>query len=288
MMFFYHYIRTTLCWPVWVIMRVANSLVPNRCQDISNHHSAYTVIIVSHVLYIAIRITLQPWTNFVWGRFGGRQSISFFITGRFAFSWWLVSRILPDFLHTHSFFITLSIDGTTSTDLPRYRLHTQYTLCSPYITVSWHWRINQRHPIACPCITVTSSWVWWHPKSAVSIVWELFVQVQIKENIKALHHWPLWGESTGDWWIPLTKGQWHRKCFNLMTSSWGRGMGHHSCMQNLTEVLLIIVHSAQLCCIWLWYMESLYEGLMTLPPKHKVILFMISSFFCRIFTLSAP
>ena len=34
-----------------------------------------------------------------------------------------------------------------------------------------------------------------------------FVQVQIKENFKVLHYWPLWGESTGGRWIPLTKGQ---------------------------------------------------------------------------------
>ena len=34
-----------------------------------------------------------------------------------------------------------------------------------------------------------------------------FVQMQIKENINALHHWPLWGEFTGDWWIPCTNGQ---------------------------------------------------------------------------------
>ena len=34
-----------------------------------------------------------------------------------------------------------------------------------------------------------------------------FVRVQIKENIKAPCHWPLWGESTGDRQIPLTKGQ---------------------------------------------------------------------------------
>ena len=35
------------------------------------------------------------------------------------------------------------------------------------------------------------------------------VQAQIKENIKAKvpRHWHLWGESTGDRWIPLTKGQ---------------------------------------------------------------------------------
>ena len=28
-----------------------------------------------------------------------------------------------------------------------------------------------------------------------------------KENIKALRHWPLWGEFTADRWIPRTKGQ---------------------------------------------------------------------------------
>ena len=33
------------------------------------------------------------------------------------------------------------------------------------------------------------------------------IQAQIKENIKAPRHWPLWGESTGGRWIPLTKGQ---------------------------------------------------------------------------------
>ena len=29
-----------------------------------------------------------------------------------------------------------------------------------------------------------------------------FVQAQLKENFKAPSHWPLWGESTGDRWIP--------------------------------------------------------------------------------------
>ena len=32
--------------------------------------------------------------------------------------------------------------------------------------------------------------------------------------------WPLWGEFTGDQWIPHTNGQWRRKCFHLMTSLW--------------------------------------------------------------------
>ena len=41
----------------------------------------------------------------------------------------------------------------------------------------------------------------------------------IKENIKAPRHWPLWGESHGARWIPLTKG---KQCENV--SIWWR---HH-------------------------------------------------------------
>ena len=36
---------------------------------------------------------------------------------------------------------------------------------------------------------------------------QVFVQAQIKENIKAPRHYPLWGEFTGDEWIPRRKGQ---------------------------------------------------------------------------------
>ena len=43
--------------------------------------------------------------------------------------------------------------------------------------------------------------------------------MQIKGNIEGPRHWPLWGEFTGDRWIPRTKGQWRGKCFHLMTSS---------------------------------------------------------------------
>ena len=32
-------------------------------------------------------------------------------------------------------------------------------------------------------------------------------KAQIKENIKALRHWPLCREFTGGWWIPCTKDQ---------------------------------------------------------------------------------
>ena len=54
----------------------------------------------------------------------------------------------------------------------------------------------------------------WNPQSLDCL------DAQIKENIKAPHHWPLLGEFTSDQWIPRTKDQWHGKCFHLMTSSW--------------------------------------------------------------------
>ena len=58
-------------------------------------------------------------------------------------------------------------------------------------------------------------------KSTGSRVFTLsFLQSQIKENIKAPRHWPLCGEFTGDLLIPQTNGQWHGKCFHLMTSSY--------------------------------------------------------------------
>ena len=68
---------------------------------------------------------------------------------------------------------------------------------------------------------VTWSWVRWRLKSPASPLFtQPFIQVRIKENIKAPRYWPLCGEFTDDRWIPRTNGQWRGKCFHLMTSSW--------------------------------------------------------------------
>ena len=40
-----------------------------------------------------------------------------------------------------------------------------------------------------------------------------------KKKMKAPSHWSLWGEFTGDRWIPRTNGQKRGKCFLLTTSS---------------------------------------------------------------------
>ena len=61
----------------------------------------------------------------------------------------------------------------------------------------------------------------WRLKSpALWLFTQPFIQAEIKENIKAPRHWPLWGEFTGDRRITRTNGQLRGKCFHLMTSSW--------------------------------------------------------------------
>ena len=49
-----------------------------------------------------------------------------------------------------------------------------------------------------------------------------FILVQIKENIKASRHWPLWAEFTGDRWIPHTMAS---NAENV--SIWWRHHGNH-------------------------------------------------------------
>ena len=39
------------------------------------------------------------------------------------------------------------------------------------------------------------------------LITQPFIQAQFEKNIKAPRHWPLWGEFTGDRWIPRTKDQ---------------------------------------------------------------------------------
>ena len=78
----------------------------------------------------------------------------------------------------------------------------------PWFETAWHW-----------CVYAVIGY-WWivHYSDVIlsvmasqimgiSIVYSTVCSAQIKENIKAPHHWPLCGEFTGDRWIPHTKGQ---------------------------------------------------------------------------------
>ena len=51
-------------------------------------------------------------------------------------------------------------------------------------------------------------------------IFNALFRLTIKTSPKLSITGPLWGESTGDRWIPLTKGQWCRKLFHVLLSSW--------------------------------------------------------------------
>ena len=56
------------------------------------------------------------------------------------------------------------------------------------------------------CITMTSQWAWWRLRSPASRLFtQPFIQMQIKENIKAPRHWPLCGEFTGTGEFPTQR-----------------------------------------------------------------------------------
>ena len=55
--------------------------------------------------------------------------------------------------------------------------------------------------------------------TSLTIVYSIVYSDADQRNIKAPRHWPLYGEFTGDRWIPRTNGQLRGKCFHLMTSS---------------------------------------------------------------------
>ena len=109
----------------------------------------------------------------------------------------------------------------------RVVIQNKYSLCVSLFTLQWrHDSISNHRPHDC-------------------LLKRLFRPVQIKENIKAPHHWPLWGEFTVDRWIPHTKGQQCGKCFHLMTSSWYVNRSYHyHCNKYLFQ--LFVLQCAQL------------------------------------------
>ena len=79
------------------------------------------------------------------------------------------------------------------------------------IDLSQHWLIAWRHQAIIEVL-----WPSHYSDVVMSVmasqitsvpIHQPFVRAQIKENIRAPRHWPLWGGFTGDSWIPCTKGQ---------------------------------------------------------------------------------
>ena len=67
----------------------------------------------------------------------------------------------------------------------------------------------------------------------------LLIEAQIKANIKAPRYWPLWGEFTGDRWIPSQRAS---KAGNV--SIWWR---HHDINTLFTRIIIPMIQIR-----WLW------------------------------------
>ena len=95
-------------------------------------------------------------------------------------------------------------------DLRRYRARYDVSVMLPVPNHNWI-KCEQHGQFlahSAKMISMTSKWARWRLKSPASRVFiQTFVQAQVKENIKLPRHWPLWGEFTGERWIPRTKGQ---------------------------------------------------------------------------------
>ena len=69
--------------------------------------------------------------------------------------------------------------------------------------------------------------------TSLAIIYSTFFRSQIKENTKAPRHWPLWGEFTGDRWIPRTN-----------VSIWWRHHGFET-----PRCPCVITNLQELCCV---------------------------------------
>ena len=93
-----------------------------------------------------------------------------------------------------------------------------YFQATPTVVIFRTWAVTWE-----PLITMSSWWAQWRLKSPASRLFtQALNQAQIKENIKAPRHWPLWGEFNGDRWIPAQRAS---NAENV--SIWWRH--HHRC-----------------------------------------------------------
>ena len=114
-------------------------------------------------------------------------------------------------------------------------------------------------------ITMTPQWARWRLKSPASWLFiQPFIQTQLKENIKAPPHWPLWREFTGDRWIHRTKGQQRGECLHWMTSS-------YKLWRHLSNMFAISYRETPLKCFWKKRRQFINRGNRFINPHPRFI-----------------
>ena len=127
---------------------------------------------------------------------------------------------------------TISPDLTCFYDSHFGLIHHNYALLGTQHYLILQWRHNE-------CDGVSNRRRLKSPASQLFA--QTFVEAQNEENLNAQRHWLLWGEPTGDRWIPLTKGQLRGKCFHLMTSSWDLWQAWHNNYRYIYDVHLLLL-----------------------------------------------
>ena len=118
----------------------------------------------------------------------------------------------------------------------------------------WHHKLSWRQHPKPPVTTKSASWqlLDFHYSDAIlSAITQRFVQAQIKENIKAPPHWPLWGESTAPLpgAFPAQKGQLRGKCFHDVIIQFLR-------TASATRILPISVIGLKYKCIYVVHIKN--------------------------------
>ena len=152
-----------------------------------------------------------------------------------SWGWWFETPSRPLWRHSNAFVLffgsgkcILWFKNDSNESLRSWIMHMVRGLsCFPWLAADlfypYHSGIHDWRLSNCvkANITVTSWWARWRLKSpAPPLFTQPSIQALIKENIKAPHYWPLWGEFTGHRWIPRTNGQQRGNASHLMTSSW--------------------------------------------------------------------
>ena len=132
---------------------------------------------------------------------------------RLLVAWYDPAKSCGTWRGKHPFPLSLSIHRPSELPMKWQRLGNGWLVHQSYFCNHCNFRLIYLGLIVLLFVTIYIStkvpcnWAQWCLKSRASRLFtQPFVRAQIKGNIKAMRHWLLWGEFTGDRLTPCTKG----------------------------------------------------------------------------------
>ena len=178
----------------WIVLKfgphIGSNSVPSRdCRDM--------VVIELKMIEKTVHSYAQYFIGhlFLWNLW------LFMMFAQYKFSWCWKNLLMPTYFQLH--YIETFISGKHYFDVV-VKMGCEYILqnnhrwlyvgrVTGFCAGTLHWRQNERDGVS--------------NHQRLDCLLSCLFKRRSKKKIKASHHWPLWEEFTGDWWIPLTKGQ---------------------------------------------------------------------------------